>query len=70
MKQRNEKSVRLREKMKTLEERKKEKINLSEICIPRRYKNKKIMTNYDKLQRWISQKYSSSYKQASRQAKK
>ena len=41
VKQRNEKSVRLREKMKTLEERKKEKRNLSEIYIPRRDKIKK-----------------------------
>ena len=42
--------------MKTPEERKREKINLSEICVQRRYKIKKLKIN-EKLERGISQKY-------------
>ena len=59
--------MRVREKMKTPEERKTKYKNLSEICIWRRYKNKKndkIMINtkiHEKLKRGIPQENSSSY---------
>ena len=57
--------------MKTLEERKAEDINLSEICTQRRYKKeiKKNEKSHEKLKRGTSQEYQSSYKQATTQAK-
>ena len=50
--------VRVREIMKTLEERKTKNKNLSEICIWRRCKNEKMKKNikiHEKLKRGISQ---------------
>ena len=77
LKERNKKRIRVgvKDEMKIPEESKTKNNDSSEICIQRRYKIKneeikKIKKIYEKLERGISQEYSSSYQQATAQAKK